>query len=68
MGQKNGGGPLMLTRRVNESIWIGDDIQVTVQRIRGGQVRLAFHAPKDVPIHREEIYQRIQKEKAGVIS
>lgn len=54
---------LNLTRRINETIIIGDDITVTVTAIKGNQVRLSFTAPRDTPIHREEIYWRIQNEK-----
>ena len=56
---------LILTRRVGESLMIGDDINVTVLGIRGNQVRLGVDAPKDIAVHREEIYERIQQEKAG---
>lgn len=56
---------LILTRRVGESLMIGDDINVTVLGIRGNQVRIGVNAPKDVSVHREEIYQRIQQEKTG---
>jgi len=54
---------LILTRRAGESIIIGDDIVVTVLSINGNQVWLGIDAPKEVPIHREEIYDRIQAEK-----
>lgn len=54
---------LILTRRVGETLNIGDEVQVTVLGIKGNQVRIGVNAPKDVPVHREEIYERIQKEK-----
>jgi carbon storage regulator len=56
---------LILTRRIGESVVIGDDINITVLGVKGNQVRLGVNAPKDVPVHREEIYQRIQEEKRG---
>ncbi len=56
---------LILTRRISESVIIGDDVKITVLGIKGNQVRLGIDAPKEVSVHREEIYQRIQQEKMG---
>jgi len=54
---------LILTRRIGESLMIGDNVNVTVLGIRGNQVRIGVNAPKDVAVHREEIYEKIQLEK-----
>ena len=54
---------LILTRRVGETLMVGDDVTVTVLGVKGNQVRIGVNAPKDTPVHREEIYQRIQAEK-----
>lgn len=56
---------LILTRRVGETVVIGDDVQVTVLGVKGNQVRLGVTAPRDVSVHRLEIYDRIQQEHGG---
>ena len=54
---------LILTRRVGETIMIGDDVTVSVLGVQGNQIRIGVNAPKDIDVHREEIYKRIQNEK-----
>lgn len=56
---------LMLGRRTGEAINIGDDVKVTILSIKGGQVRIGIAAPKSIAVHREEIYERIQRDKGG---
>jgi carbon storage regulator len=53
---------LILTRRVGESLMIGDDVQITVLNVKGNVVRVGIDAPKNIPVHREEIYERIAAE------
>ena len=54
---------LILTRRISETLYINDNIKVTVLGIKGNQIRLGIQAPKEVVVHREEVYQRVQREK-----
>jgi len=56
---------LILTRRVGETVMIGDDITVTVLGVKGNQVRIGVNAPRSVAVHREEIFERIKREEAG---
>ena len=56
---------LILTRRVGETLIIGDDVKITVLGVRGHQVRIGIDAPRDVTVHREEIYERILQEQKG---
>ena len=55
---------LILTRRAGETLMIGDDVSITVLGVKGNQVRIGVNAPKNISVHREEIYQRIQREKS----
>ena len=57
---------LILTRRIGETLMIGDEITVTVLGVKGNQVRLGVGAPKDVAVHREEIYKKIEEEREGL--
>jgi carbon storage regulator len=56
---------LILTRRIGESVHIGEEVRLTVLGVRGTQVRLGINAPKEIPVHREEIYYKIKHEKGG---
>ncbi len=57
---------LILTRRVGETVMIGNDVTVTVLGVKGNQVRIGINAPKSVAVHREEIYERIKREQQGL--
>jgi carbon storage regulator len=57
---------LILTRRLGESVKIGDEVTVTVLAVKGGHVRLGFAAPRDVAVHREEIYERVHPVSTGI--
>lgn len=59
---------LILTRRVGEAVVIGDDVTITVLAVRGSQVRIGVSAPKELTVHREEIYERIQREQPSSVS
>ena len=56
---------LILTRRVGETMMIGDEVTITVLGLKGNQVRIGVNAPKDIAVHREEIYERIKREQAA---
>lgn len=58
---------LILTRRVGETLMIGDDISITVLGVKGNQVRIGIDAPKEVAVHREEIYRRIKREAIHLV-
>ncbi len=59
---------LILTRRVGETLMVGDDVSITVLGVKGNQVRIGINAPKEIAVHREEIYQRIKAEQASAAS
>jgi carbon storage regulator len=54
---------LILTRRIGETLMVGDEVTITVLGVKGNQVRIGINAPKDLAVHREEIYEKIQREK-----
>ncbi len=56
---------LILTRKVNETLMVGDDVSVTVLGIKGGQIRIGINAPRDIAVHRQEIYEKIKREGGG---
>jgi carbon storage regulator len=57
---------LILTRRIGETLMIGDRVTVTVLEVKGNQVRLGIHAPKEVAVHREEVFERIKQERLNM--
>ena len=57
---------LILTRKVNETLMVGDDVSVTVLGIKGGQIRVGINAPRDVAVHRQEVYEKILQERKEV--
>jgi len=56
---------LILTRRMNETLMVGDDVSVTVLGINGNQVRIGVKAPRHIPVHRKEIYEKIKKQESS---
>ena len=56
---------LILTRKVNESLKVGDDVTLTVLGIKGGQIKIGINAPRDIEVHRQEIYEKIQNGRRG---
>ena len=57
---------LILTRKVNETLMVGNDVSVTVLGIKGGQIRIGINAPRDVGVHRQEVYEKIMQERKEV--
>ena len=55
---------LILTRKVNESLMVVDDVTLTVLGIKGGQIRIGINAPRDIEVHRQEVYEKIQRERS----
>ncbi len=58
---------LILTRRVGETLMIGDDVTITILSVRGGQIRVGVNAPKNTAVHREEVYEKMRKENAATV-
>lgn len=58
---------LILTRRVGETLMIGDDVTITILSVRGGQIRVGVNAPKNTAVHREEVYEKMRKESAAAV-
>lgn len=56
---------MILTRRINETLCIDENVKVTVLGVKGNQVRIGIDAPRDMPVHRQEIYEKIQREQQG---
>lgn len=59
-------GMLILTRRIDETVMIGDEVSVTLLGVKGNSIRLGITAPKEIPVHREEIYRLIQRQNDAV--
>lgn len=59
---------LILTRRVGETLMVGDDVTITVLKVNGSQIRIGIEAPSDVAVHREEVYMRTQQNKAITVN
>ena len=57
---------LILTRKVNETLMVGDDVSVTVLGIKGGQIRIGINAPREVAVHRQEVYEKVLQERKEV--
>jgi carbon storage regulator len=66
--QGGGSAMLVLTRRVGETVIVGNDVSVTILGVKGNQIRIGINAPRNVTVHREEIYERIRREQRPVIS